>query len=206
MILYRIRDLKKIYGYNLALDIPTLDIEKGSAVVLQGPNGSGKSTFLRLLAFLEAPSTGSLEYFGSSEPRKECTLLLQEPWLMHASVFSNVTLPLKLRGLHGGLNEKYQMAMQAVGFEDPSHFAKRKPVALSGGEKQRVTLASRLIFHPSVLLLDEPTSHVDKESAEHIIGALIRARDNGTTIICATHDLQLARKIRAKILLMGNPS
>lgn len=195
--IYEATNLQKYYGAQLALNLDHFSLDAGQALVVEGPNGSGKSTFLRLLAFLEQPTSGTLRYFGSSAPRQECTLLLQEPWLFHETVFANVVLGLKLRGQKANLTTRYQNAMTSAGFAEPQLFAKRKPTALSGGEKQRVALASRLILNPKVLLLDEPTAHVDRASSRHIIQALLMARGKGATIICATHEPELAESLHA---------
>lgn len=203
--IYQARNLKKYYGKFLALDLPEFTLLEGQTLVLEGANGSGKSSFLRLLAFLEEPSSGSLRYYGSKEPRKECTLLLQEPWLLHESVFNNVVLGLKLRGIRANLKNLYNSAMVSAGFLEPELYARRKPFALSGGEKQRVALASRLILKPAVLLLDEPTAHVDRESAKRIINALIATSKQGTTVICASHDRMLAQSLHAEIMTMVKP-
>lgn len=204
-LIYEARNLRKYYGRHLALLLPCLNLEKGAALVLIGQNGSGKSTLLRLLAFIEKPTSGTLNYFGGPEPCRECTLLLQEPWLLNATVFENVTLGLKLRGKHGGLKESFCEAMQACGFEQPWDFAERRRNGLSGGEKQRVALASRLAINPCVLLLDEPTAYVDSKSAVCILDALLQARNTGLTIICATHDASLASALQADVLELHRP-
>lgn len=199
---YEATSLCKYYGAHLALSVAAFRIDHGSAVVLTGPNGSGKSTLLRLLAFLEAPTTGELRYSGS-EPRRECTLLLQEPWLLHATVFNNVVLGLKLRGDRAGLSEKYTTAMRACGFADPGAFASRRPHTLSGGEKQRIALASRLVFEPKVLLLDEPTAYVDSKSSRSIMQTLCKIREQGITIVCATHDPDLVSALDATTIRLA---
>lgn len=204
-LIYAGQNLKKYYSANLVLNIKNFSLEKGAALILEGPNGSGKSTFLRILAFIEEPSSGAIKFFGDSEPRRSCTLLLQEPWLMRAPVFNNVVLGLKLRGITKDLKAKYHQAMQNAGFKDPEEFAKRMPGSLSGGEKQRIALAARLILQPEVLLLDEPTSQVDSESEQHIIKALLQAHAVGITIICATHDNSLAQIMQAQKMTMAKP-
>lgn len=204
-LIYEASRLIKCYDGVTALDIPRFTLERGAALTLEGGNGSGKSTFLRLLAFLETPTSGSLQFLGEGEPRRACTLLLQDPWLLHLSVFANVTLGLKLRGIKENLRQKYHAAMQDAGFDEPELFARRKPGSLSGGERQRAALASRLILEPAVLLLDEPTAHVDAQSARHILGALRKARERGTTIVCATHDEDLALAINACTMKMRKP-
>lgn len=197
-LLYEAKDLCKKYGDHTALFLPEFALARGAALAITGPNGSGKSTLLRLLAFLEKPTSGSLRFFGAgSFPRREVSLLLQEPWLARMTVFKNVTLGLRLRGARRDLRQKYEAAMHACGFNDPAAFARRGPGELSGGEKQRVALASRLILKPLALLLDEPTSSVDAASAESVINALAQFRASGGAIACATHDRDLIAALGA---------
>lgn len=204
-LLYEAHDLRQIYNGVTVLEISSFKLEKGASLVLTGPNGSGKSTFLRLLSFLEQPSSGSLKYYGSTEPRLECPLLLQEAWLLHETVFQNVVLGLQLRGMRDNLMGKFCRAMGAAGFEQPELFIRRRPGSLSGGEKQRVALASRLILEPQVLLLDEPTAYVDQKSAACISSALHSEQERGASIICATHDMGLARSLNAARMELTRP-
>ncbi len=199
-ILFEAHDLRKCYGSITALHLPSFVMERGETVVLTGRNGSGKSTLLRLLAFLEKPTSGVLRYTGSqTEPRREITLLLQEPYLMKASVFWNVTLGLRLRGVDRKLARKgYMKSMLAVGFTDPESMASRGPGELSGGERQRIALASRLILSPSVLLLDEPTSNVDAASEKAILSVVRSLRARGVSVVCATHDRDVPAALDAR--------
>ncbi len=190
-ILFEAHGLRKDYGAIHALRLPSFSMEKGELVVLTGRNGSGKSTLLRLLGFLEKPSAGTLRYFGGPEPRKEITLLLQDSYLLKDSVLRNVTLGLRLRGDRGSLRERYAEAMRAVGFSAPDEMADRPQYKLSGGEKQRVALAARIILRPAVLLLDEPTAHVDTASEQTILGSVRAILEQGTSVVCATHDAGL---------------
>ena len=189
--IFELRHLRKAYGDHLALDLPELDVMQGDLVSLVGRNGSGKSTLLRMLAFLEKPSSGILHYFGGPDPRREVTLLLQNPYLLKCSVFENVTLGLRLRGDRNDLSARYEEAMRAAGFAEPQAMARRFSSQLSGGERQRISLASRIIMKPRVLLLDEPTAHVDAASERMILATVQTCLDAGTTVICATHDRQL---------------
>ena len=140
---------------------------------------------------LEKPSSGVLDYFGGADPRREVTLLLQSPYLLKCTVFENVTLGLRLRGDSHDLPSRYAEAMRAAGFAEPEAFASRYSSQLSGGERQRISLASRIILKPRVLLLDEPTAHVDAASERMILGTVKACLEQGTTVICATHDRQL---------------
>ena len=204
--LFEAHELTKCYGSITALHLPFFSMDRGETVALTGRNGSGKSTLLRLLAFLETPTSGTLRYFGNeSEPRKEITLLLQEPYLMKASVFWNVTLGLRLRGF--GTEEQrrgYRESMLAVGFSDPDSMASRGPGELSGGERQRIALASRLILSPSVLLLDEPTSNVDAASEKAILNVVRSLREKGVSVVCATHDRDIPAALHAREIRIVN--
>ena len=201
--LYKARNLVQRYNGREALNMQYLAIEEGEAVFLTGPNGCGKSTLLRLLAFLERPAAGELRYAGGAEGRKEATLLLQDPYLLHMSVFNNVALGLKFRNQTGELRQVFERCMQAAGFDDPWNFADRGPRELSGGERQRVALASRLALRPRVLLLDEPTANVDAASARAIALAVRNSTAEGMTVVCATHDPALLRAIDAREIKLG---
>ena len=201
--LYEAHNLVQRYNGREALNVPHLAIGQGETVFLTGPNGCGKSTLLRLLAFLERPAGGVLRYAGAAEGRKEATLLLQDPYLLHMSVFDNVVLGLKLRNQKAGLRQIFESCMRAAGFDDPWNFAERGPRELSGGERQRVALASRLALRPRVLLLDEPTANVDAASARALAQAVKNCAANGITVVCATHDPALLRAIDAREIRLG---
>lgn len=201
--LYEARNLVQRYNGREALNMPHLAIEQGETVFLTGPNGCGKSTLLRLLAFLERPAEGILRYAGGAEGRKEVTLLLQDPYLLHMSVFNNVVLGLKFRNQTADLRQTFERCMQAAGFGDPWNFADRGPRELSGGERQRVALASRLALRPRVLLLDEPTANVDAASARALAQAVKNCNTDGITVVCATHDPALLRSLDAREIKLG---
>ena len=201
--LYAGQNLVQRYGGREALTLKSLLVNRGETVVLTGPNGCGKSTLLRLLAFLERPASGSLKYAGEDEGRREVTLLLQDPYLLHMSVFSNVVLGLRLRHETAALKSVFERCMLAAGFHEPWHFAERGPQELSGGERQRVALASRLALGPRVLLLDEPTANVDVASARAIARAIHHCAAEGMTTVCATHDPALLRALEAREIRLG---
>ncbi len=196
MAMYQIQDIDHYYGDKQVLSIEDVSISPASIVGLIGPNGSGKSTLLKLMGFLEEPTYGTILFKGQKVIpfffffRFRITLLTQEPYLMRRSVFDNVAYGLKIRGDTSDLKGRVGEALAQVGL-DPETFARRKWVALSGGEAQRVALAARLILKPEVLLLDEPTASVDSHSARLIRKASLKAREEwGTTLVVATHDWQ----------------
>jgi tungstate transport system ATP-binding protein len=187
--LYRITNLVRRYGDRVVLRVPELTAGRGEVVALTGPNGSGKSTLLRTLAFLEPPEEGELVFSGTPgvPPRQQACLLLQEPYLLKRSVFENVVFGLRVRGQKDKLEELAREALAEVDFA-PDDMLRREWRALSGGEKQRVALAARLILRPLALLLDEPTSNVDAKSAVAVQQAVAKAARAGSTVIAASHD------------------
>ena len=203
--LYELEGVVRRYGERVALDVPELTIDTGEIVGLVGPNGSGKSTLLRTLAFLDAPDEGVVLFHGrpafpaSPELRRQATLLLQEPYLLKTSVFENVAYGLRLRGeKHPEL--RVRESLGAVGL-DPDLFARRSWHALSGGEAQRVALASRLALRPAVLLLDEPTASVDAASAGAVREAILTAvRQDGTTLVVVSHDLLWLYEVASRMV------
>lgn len=205
-MLYRLHNIQQIYGTRVALDLPGLvEIAQGEVVALTGPNGSGKSTLLRLLAFLEQPVLGELIYDERPGwyPINEVTLLLQEPYLLKTSVFRNVAFGLKMRGDTANLPVRVRQVIRQVGFE-PADVVGRRWYELSGGEKQRIALAARLVLNPRVLLLDEPTSNLDAQSVAIIHDAVIRAHEeHDATVVIASHDRDWLRTLNARSLKLG---
>ena len=195
-MIFTIFDLTKRYGDRTILDIPALSFEKGAIYGLQGPNGAGKTTLLNILALLENPTTGIVSYKSKPvqyvEPdlqrlRKEVILVDQLPLLFTTTVFKNLEFGLKIRGIQKEeRRRRIEKGLDMVGMAD---FAQAPAHQLSGGETQRVALASRLVLKPEVLLLDEPTANVDVASAQQIKEASLMARREwDTTLIIASHD------------------
>lgn len=203
---YELRNIRHGYGQEFELDVPELTIGKGVSLGLVGPNGCGKSTLLRILAFLEQPNSGDIRFGDKpvnadyTSLRKTVTLVLQEPYLLKRSVFDNVAYGLKIRGERTGIKDRVYEALEWVGLT-PKLFANRRWYELSGGEAQRVSVASRLILRPKVLLLDEPTASVDTRSATLIQKAILDIRNRwGTTTIIASHDLTWLNGITDEVL------
>lgn len=206
--LYEVVYLRHRYGNNFLLEIPHLSIERGVSLGLVGPNGSGKSTLLRILAFLEQANSGRV-YFkgkcilqGDTSCRLQVTLLIQEPYLLKRSVFENIVYGLRTRGDRKNLQERVREVLYLVGLS-PEKFSHRRWFELSAGEAQRVALAARLVFNPEVLLLDEPTANIDRESALLVKKAIERVREEyHTTLVIASHDPVWLHDITTDVIRM----
>jgi tungstate transport system ATP-binding protein len=209
--LIAVREAVQTHGGRAVLDVSSLDVEQGAIVGITGPNGSGKTTLLRILAFLDRPARGEVLFAGrpslgrEGALRRDVTLLVQNPYLLRRSVRANVAYGLKVRGVRD-IRNRTDRALVAVGL-DPGRFADRSRHELSGGEAQRVALASRLAFEPKVLLLDEPTASLDAESADRVRQAVRDARDRlGATLVVVSHDIRWLKEISDRVLTMENGS
>ncbi len=192
-VLYRLSNVTQCYGGKTVLDVSDFSISKGAIVGLAGHNGSGKSTMMRILAFLESPASGEIFYDGkrvdvaNTDLRREVSLLTQEPYLLKRTVGRNVAYGLELRGADN-IESTVRDSLNMVGL-DPDLFMSRQWYELSGGEAQRVAFAARLAINPRVLLLDEPTASLDRESTLLIREAAAKVRDKcGTTLVIVSHD------------------
>jgi tungstate transport system ATP-binding protein len=200
-LLYEISGLRQVYRTQPVLHIDRLEIPQGAIVGVIGPNGGGKSTLLKLVGFVEKPSAGKILFKGkpaelyAPQVRLQVTLMPQEPFLLKRTVFNNVAYGLSVRKDTYKTKERVHEALAWVGLSGRD-FAGRPWYALSGGEAQRVALASRLILKPDVLLLDEPTANVDAMSSQLIKDAALKARQEwGTTLIIASHDWQWLHEV-----------
>lgn len=195
------RALSVGYGARVVLDNLSLDFAAGHWSAVVGPNGCGKSTLLRALAGLVRPRSGSISLLGKnleSWPRRERARRLA--WLAQDSASTDLTggeVVSLGRFAHGGWlgtrqvedDQAIRLAMRATGAEE---WALRRLSSLSGGERQRVYLARALAVEASVLLLDEPTTHLDPPHQEDVVRLLRGQAHDGVCVVSAIHDLSLA--------------
>ena len=176
-----------------------LDIDAGRFVALMGPSGSGKTTLLNLLAGIDRPTAGSLVIDGREVHRLSGGALAR--WRSESvgyvfqlynlvpvlSAYENVELPLLLHGLsRRERHRRVASALDMVGIADRS---KHRPSQLSGGQEQRVAIARAIVTDPTIILADEPTGDLDRESATTIMSLLSRLNEElGRTIVMVTHD------------------
>jgi tungstate transport system ATP-binding protein len=205
--LFRLEEVGFSYRERLALELPLLELQEGQATVVTGPNGSGKTTLLKLLNGLLTPSQGRVLYRGRAlseggleRVRTETVLVHQDPYLFDGSVFQNVAYGPRLRGLRGAaLRLRVTEELRRVGLEG---FGPRRSRRLSGGEKQRVAIARALALEPRVLLLDEPTANVDRQSTELIEALVLSLQERGTTVILSSHNPAFAYRLAERLLCL----
>ncbi len=187
------------------LDAIDLAIRPGEVIALIGPNGCGKSTLLRVLAGLIPPDGGSVTIDGDpvTGPDERVGLVFQEPRLLAwRTAEQNVRFPMELAGWSAERQERRAEDLLAlVGLRE---FAMAKPSTLSGGTRQRVSIARALALEPRVLLLDEPFSALDALTRERFNVELLRLWERtGTTIVLVTHSIPEAVFLADRVIVMS---
>ena len=181
----------------------TLEIARGDFIALMGPSGSGKSTLLNLIAGIDKPDAGILKIDGEDITQlsegeladwraSNIGFIFQFYNLMPVlTAFENVELPLQLTNLSKSeRRQRVEMTLSLVGLSDRmEHY----PNELSGGQQQRVAIARAIVTDPTILVCDEPTGDLDKQSASDVLGMLKRLnQEMGKTVIMVTHDAHAA--------------
>jgi len=200
-----LRGVTKVYDNGvLALGPLDLEVSKGEFISLLGPSGCGKSTALRLIAGLNAPTSGTLSV---SQPRREVRghsigFVFQEPTLMPwTNVRENVRLPLKLA--HASPAEAATRVDEALTQVGLSEFAEAFPRELSGGMKMRVSLARALVTDPDILLMDEPFAALDEITRFRLNNDLLALwRDLRKTVIFVTHSVFESVYLSQRVIVM----
>ena len=183
-----------------ALRDVSLTVDKGELVFLAGPSGAGKSTLLKMIAAMERPSSGKVivngQDIGKLKPagvpflRRNLGLIFQEQRLLtDRSILANVMMPLMVTGQpRAQAEQRARAALDKVGLGDR---AGASPLALSGGEQQRVSIARAIVNRPQIILADEPTANLDRASADRVLDALRAFHSVGVTCLISTHDDQV---------------
>ncbi|MDR1899511.1 MAG: ABC transporter ATP-binding protein [Treponema sp.] len=186
-----------------ALKDINLRIERGEFLTIIGPSGCGKTTLLRLIAGLDRPQSGSLTLEGAeiTEPSHERGYIFQQPTLFPwATVFDNVALGLKARGVYNDQKGKVKEYIDMIGL---GGFEKSYPHEISGGMAQRVAIIRALINEPKVLLLDEPLGALDAFKRIELQALLTDVwKKTGTTMAMVTHDVDEAISLSRRIVIM----
>lgn len=232
MAVLEVCDLTKSYGGQQVLRGVSFSLEKGEVLSIIGSSGSGKTTLLRCLNFLETPQSGSIAVnrevlFDAAQPEKPTPDSIRRKRLHFGLVFQsfnlfpqytvlqNITLAPNLRAKESAKqrgqkaepeafqkNEERALALLArVGLTDKKD---SYPYQLSGGQQQRVAIARALALEPDVLCFDEPTSALDPELTGEVLRVIRSLKNNETTMIVVTHEMEFAKHVSDKIIFMAD--
>jgi multiple sugar transport system ATP-binding protein len=204
----RLQHVTKSFGKVLAVDDVSLEIEDKSFFALLGPSGCGKTTTLRIIAGLDAPTSGDI-YIGGRlvndlSPRERNVAMVFQSYALypHMTVFDNMAFPLRIGKVPRDKIRK--QVHDAAALLEIQELLERKPKELSGGERQRVALGRALVRNPEVFLLDEPLSNLDAKLRVYMRAELKRLQRNlGVTTIYVTHDQVEALTMSDKIAVMS---
>ena len=212
MMLYRLENLTRNHARRTVLNIDNLELEPHRIYTLIGPNGAGKTSLLKILAFLDKPSGGTM-HFGNKQVlfeekhlyalRRQVVLLDQTPIMFTGTVRRNVEFGLQVRKVAPKVRkQRVNEALELVGMEN---FGEYNAQGLSGGETKRVALARALVLQPEVLLCDEPTANVDNENQEIILKIIKRInQEQKASIIFSTHYLSQGQRLADHSLFLQN--
>lgn len=204
---------KRYAGQQEALSGLSFLLEKGEMAFLTGHSGAGKSTLLKLIALIERSTHGQvivnnqnlgrLSKWKVPYYRRKIGLVFQDHNLLHdRTVFDNVALPLIIAGEnHREIGRRVRAALDKVGLLGKE---RSQPIALSGGEQQRVGIARAVVNRPPVLLADEPTGNLDPLLSEEIMGLFEQFNQVGVTVFIASHDQELIGRLPYRRITLKN--
>ena len=210
------RNVRKEYQKGIQTIVPleniSLDIKKGEFVALMGPSGSGKTTLLNLIAGVDVATSGTLRIGSSilSEMNRDQLTKWRSENLGYIfqmyhlvpvlSAFENIELPLLIQPMSKNeRKERVEQVLELVGLTDRKD---HKPKELSGGQEQRVAIARAIVTNPSLIVADEPTGDLDRQSADEILHLLEQlSTTQNKTIVMVTHDPKAAQKAFRKLEL-----
>jgi ABC-type histidine transport system ATPase subunit len=218
----RVVDLHKCFGTLEVLRGVSFDVHRGNVLSMIGASGSGKSTLLRCINHLETPTSGDVLIEGASllyketdgkralrslgeinRMRRELGMVFQQFNLWpHMTALGNVIeAPLRVRRMaRKEAIELGEQCLRRVHLDDKSH---EYPARLSGGQQQRVAIARALAMQPKAMLFDEPTSSLDPELTEEVLGVMRELARDGTTMIVVTHEMGFAREVSDRVMFLN---
>ena len=196
-----------------ALTELSFELNSDEMVFVTGHSGAGKSTLLRMIAAIDRPTKGTVYALGQpisrfaqgSVPayRRQLGLVFQDHRLLFdRSVYENFALPLVVAGVaHRDIGKRVRAALDKVNLGSKE---RALPITLSGGEQQRVGIARAAVAKPQIILADEPTGNLDPELSEEIMQLFVEFNRAGTTVLVASHDLHLVRKLEKRVLVLDH--
>ncbi|HVX05286.1 MAG TPA: cell division ATP-binding protein FtsE [Rhodanobacteraceae bacterium] len=214
MSVIRFDSVSKRYpeGREALIDV-SFKVEAGEMLFVTGHSGAGKTTLLKLIAMIERPSGGAIEVHGRDlarvrrrgipRLRREIGMVFQDHrLLMDRSVADNVALPLLIAGIpHEERGKRVRGALEKVGLAGRG---KDAPSGLSTGEQQRVGIARAIVTRPALIIADEPTGNLDPQLSEEIMQLFVSLRQTGSTILIASHDLALLKRMKQRVVVLDH--
>ena len=202
---------KRYAGGSEALSRVSFELADGEMSFLTGHSGAGKSTLMKLIILMERASQGQVIVNGTNlnrvsrrqvpAVRRNVGVVFQNHQLLFdRTVYDNVALPLTIAGFSPKeVGRRVRAALSKVGLSDKEN---RYPVALSGGEQQRVGIARAVVNKPPLLLADEPTGNLDPELSQEIMDLFSQFNQVGVSVLIATHDLDLVQRMAKRELVL----
>lgn len=199
-------------GREALIDL-SFQVEAGEMLFVTGHSGAGKTTLLKLIALIERPSRGVIEVHGRDlarvrhrqipRLRRDIGMVFQDHrLLMDRSVADNVALPLVIAGIaREERGKRVRNALEKVGLEGRG---KDAPAGLSTGEQQRVGIARAIVTRPALIIADEPTGNLDPQLSEEIMQLFVSLRQTGSTIVIASHDLALLKRMKQRVVVLDH--
>ena len=204
---------KRYEGGHEALADVSFGVEAGEMAFVTGHSGAGKSTLLKMLGLIERPTHGIVMFDGQSlaqartgdipRLRRRIGMVFQDHrLLMDRTAFANVELPLVIAGVPAAdRGKRVRAALEKVGLLANE---KHLPSALSTGEQQRLGIARAIVGKPTLLIADEPTGNLDPQLAVEIMGLFAEFQSVGTTVLIASHDLMLIKKMKKRVVVLDH--
>ena len=207
------KNVTKKYGDAVALQNATLHIDEGDFVFVVGPSGAGKSTFIKLMLKEITPDEGEIIINGKSlrkmsnreipKLRRQVGMVFQDfRLLQNKTVYENVAFAMEVvHATPRTIARQVPAMLEVMGISDAKD---RFPSELSGGEQQRVAIARAIINNPKILIADEPTGNLDKETAKEIMELMNMINRRGTTVVMVTHATEIVERMGKRVIAIDD--
>jgi tungstate transport system ATP-binding protein len=199
----KLENIKKIYNGKTVLNVKNLTIKENIITGILGPNGSGKTTMMKIIADLLEPESGRIIYNGQyfNKIKDNLTYVSHNSYLFNDTVYENIAAPLKFREKENSYIEK--RVKELIKMFKIDYLKDKNALNLSGGEKQKVSLARALSFKPEILIIDEPTANIDPNFIKLIESTLKSINEKyKTTILIVTHNTAQSFRLCDEIVFM----
>lgn len=206
MSILSVKELKKSYKKNMAVENVSFDVEAGDIYGILGPNGAGKSTTINMIVGFLSPDSGSISFEGGlpvKSWKKNIGYIPQELAIYDdLTAEENVSFFCSLYGYSGSeLKDRTHSALKFTGLENTG---KKKASEFSGGMKRRLNIAAAIAHTPKLIIMDEPTVGIDPQSRNHILESVKKLNQNGSTVLFTTHYMEEVEEICSKIIIIDH--